>query len=280
MFRQAQSKQRQNVQKFNSEIRKHNNAVRHNNSERKRAIDSYNREVRAHNNRLRANQARLKSAQRSLSQQTVTVRYTPLHASVSELSAAYERLDTSDADPVISDLAERDTANSVTVLNSLLENPVDSQVSTADLATAKTAELLAEFSPELGNRWAGAIYALNPNNPDAARHFCSSARELIGDILDSEAPDKDVLTSLPNCDVTDKGTPTRRTKVHYCLARKGMASSAVESYIETDIKDLNDLFKVLNTGTHGPAGKFSLVQLAAIKTRVEDTIEFVCEIVS
>ena len=55
---------------------------------------------------------------------------------------------------------------------------------------------------------------------------------------------------------------------------------AIEDFGEANIKDLSALFKDLNTGTHGPAGRFSLPQLTAIKTRVEDAIEFVCEIAS
>ena len=129
-------------------------------------------------------------------------------------------------------------------------------------------------------RWAGAIFALNPHNPDAARHFCSSAREILVNILNSEAPDEEVLARFPNCELTEHGSPTRRAKIHYCLDRGGLNNEALEDFIEVNIGDLSVLFKDLNTGTHGPAGRFSLPQLTAIKTRVEDTIEFIYEIVT
>ena len=279
-IRQAQTKQRQAIQKWNSAVRTYNNKVRQYNSERRRAIDTYNREVRSYNARVRANRSRLRSAIRSLSSQTITVRYSPFHASASALYSAYERLDNSDADPYLSDLAERDTANSVTLLNTLLGDSSHVRVGDGDLTSTKLSESLSRYSSDMQDRWFGAIFALNPCNPDAARHFCSSAREILADILNTEAPDAQVLSWLPDCQVTEQGTPTRRAKVHYCLERSGLNNGALEDFIEVNINDLSVLFKDLNTGAHGPAGRFSLPQLVAIKTRVEDSIEFICEIVT
>lgn len=57
------------------------------------------------------------------------------------------------------------------------------------------------------------LYALNPQNPDAARHFCTSARECIVKILDVAAPDDVVVQRLPNPQWTDDGKLTRRSKL-------------------------------------------------------------------
>ena len=279
-LRQARSRQREAIQKWNNSVRTYNNRIRQYNSERKRAIDTYDRKVRAHNTRVRTNRARLRSALQNLSSQTVTVRYTSLHASVAALSTAYEQLDNSDANPFLSDIAERDTANSVTVLNTLLMDNGYPQVAEGELTSTRIAESLTGFSTDLNDRWSGAVFALNPGNPEATRHFCTSSREIIADILNSEAPDAEVLTRFPDCQVTDQGTPTRRAKVHYCLYRSGAADGVLESFIDTNIDDLSVLFKDLNAGAHGPAGRFSLPQLTAIKTRVEDAIDVICEIVS
>ena len=277
-LRQAQAKQRQNIQKWNNAVRTYNNKVRQHNSAQRRAIDAYNREVRVHNSRARANQARLKSALQSLSRRPVIVRHTSLHQSVLDLSAAYDRLDTSDADAFLSDLAEQDTANSATVLNNLLGNHDFAHVTHGELTSNRIAGELASISTDLNNRWSGAIFALNPSNPDAARHFCTSSREIIAEVLNTKAPDEDVRAWFPDCHVTERGTPTRRSKMLYCLDRRGVAHGALEDFIEADIKDVTVLFNDLNAGAHGPAGKFSHSQLVAIKTRVEDTIAFVCEI--
>ena len=216
-IRQAQAKQRQAIQRHNNEVRRYN-------SERKRRIDAYNREVRTYNSRLRSNRNRLKSALRRLASQPVTVQFTSLRQSSLILSAAYEQLDNGGADPFLSDLAERETANSASVLNILLGDEEHTPGSVDDLEKSRIADSLSRFSEDLTMRWSGAIIALNPANPDAARHFCTSAREIIAEIINMEAPDKDVIARFPNCQVTERGTPTRRAKVHYCLDSSGLAN--------------------------------------------------------
>ena len=279
-LRQAEATQRQSVQKAKRAVRQYNNKVRQYNAARKQVIDAHNREARAYNARVRANRARLQSARQRLSQQTVSARYTSLHQSVSKLYAAYERLDNSDADPLLSDLAEQDTANSVTVFNSLIADIDYPQVSNGKLASTKISESLASISTDLNDRWSGALFTLDPRNRDAARHFCISTREIIADILNAKAPDADVFAWSRDCQITDQGTPTRRAKILYCMERHGVYNDDLERFIDANIKDLTVLFDDLNAGSHGPAGRFSLPQLVAIKTRVEDAIGFICEIAS
>ncbi len=280
MQRQAQAKQRQQIQKINRDIRQYNSKLRQYNATRKRAIDAYCRDVRAHNARVRTNRSRLKTALQRLAQQTITVRYTVLHESVTTLSTAYDRLDSAGADPFLSDLAEQEAANSVAALNSLLGDTEDAEGADENLNDTLIAGELALISPDLDRRWRGAIYALNPENPDAARHFCTSTREIVTTILDTKAPDSDVFTRFPGCQTTDQGTPTRRAKIHYCLNLSGSADDALENFIDANIDNVVTLFTELNAGTHGPAGKFSLPQLVAIKTRVQDAIRFMCQIVT
>ena len=272
-IRQAQTKRRQAIQRYNNEVRRSN-------SELKRRIDVHNRAVRSYNNRLRSNHNRLQSALQRLSRQTVAVRATSLHQSSLSLSSAYERLDNGGADPFLSDLAERETANSLAVVNALLGDGEQPQASVDDLSNSRITDALSRFSEDLAMRWSGAIFALNPANPDAARHFCTSSREIISEILNTEAPDGDVLERFPDCERTQLDTPTRRAKVQYCLDLSGLSNVLLESFIDTNIMDLTILFQDLNSGAHGSAGKFTLEQLRVIKTRVEDAIDFVCEVVS
>ena len=277
-LRQAQANHRQAVQKVNNAIRKHNNEVRSRNARVNTAINNYNREVRAHNARIRANQSRLRSALSRLSHQTITVRYTTVHHSVQELTSAYERLDASNADPFLSDLAERETANSAQVLNSLLEDRGDPPEAALDFTSTTITASLVGISPDLNDRWGGALFALHPHNPDAARHFCTSSREIIATILDIEAPNAEVLQRLPDCQLTQQGTPTRRSKLEFLLKRQGKADEALEHFADTNIADVVNLFPLLNAGAHGPAGEYSITQLSAIKNRVEGAIEFICEV--
>ena len=148
-LRQAQANQRQEAQKFNSAVRKYNNEVRAHNSRVNSAINNYNREVRTYNSRVRANRTRLRSTLNRLSHQTVTVRYSVVHSSVLELASAYERLDASNSDPFLSDLAERETANSAQVLTSLLDDSGDPLEATTDLTNTTITDSLVRISPDL-----------------------------------------------------------------------------------------------------------------------------------
>ena len=281
-LRQTQARQRAAGQKFNRDldraVRQHNDKVRRHNSERQRRIDAHNRQVRAYNARQRANRARLRSALHRLSNLRVPAHYSSLRGSAASLSEAYGRLDRSSADPFLADLAESETANSATVLGVLVEDGSDDQILGSGIDETKVRDQLASFSAELSERWSGAIFSLNRRNPEAARHFCASAREIISGILDTAAPDGDVLTWFPGCPVTEEGRPTRRAKIGYCLERSGRYDDALASFADANITDILVLFKDLNVGAHGPAGKFSLSQLAAIRARVEGAINFMTAI--
>ena len=277
-LRQAQTRRRTAAQNLDRAIRQYNDKVRRYNSERRRAVDAYNRNVRAYNARQRANRARLRSALHRLSSLRVPGHYRSLHRSGDSLSAAYDRLDHSGADPFLADLAESETANSATVLGALVDDRISDQVVGVGIDQSTVSDQLASFSAELRERWSGAIFSLNSRNPEAARHFCASAREIISGILDTAAPDGDVFTWFPDCPVTEEGRPTRRAKIGYCLERSGRYDDALASFADANITDIVALFKDLNAGAHGPTGRFSLSQLAAIRIRVEGAITFMAEI--
>lgn len=280
MIRQQQQKQRQAINKYNQAVRQRNSKV-------KRAVDDYKREVRAHNTRVRANQRRLKSELARMSQQktTVTTRYVVYQTSTETLVKSYDQLDRraeegqldSRFDRVL-DLSERETANSVSVTNTLLSYETNSNEEADNLRDAELANQLREISPDLDDRWRGAVFALDVKNPDAARHFCTSAREIFTEVLEVKAPDDDVFLLFPDCDKTDRGNATRRSKIRYVLHRNGMTDETLEDFVEEDVENILQLFKVFNDGTHGSAGKFGLKQLNAIKKRVEDGIVFLAEV--
>ncbi|MEV0678062.1 hypothetical protein AB0I60_16255 [Actinosynnema sp. NPDC050436] len=139
---------------------------------------------------------------------------------------------------------------------------------------------LATFGQDLVGRWTGALYALSPHNPDAARHFCTSTREVIITMLDSSAPDSEVKREVPNCDVTDAGAPTRRSKIGYLLRRHGVAEEGIANLVDADVKNLLTLFRTFNEGAHGHAGQFTITELSGIRTRVEAAIAFIHQVVT
>lgn len=62
------------------------------------------------------------------------------------------------------------------------------------------------------------------------------------------------------------------------LSRRGIEDDALEDFVENDISNIVELFRVFNDGTHGSSGTFNLPQLFSIKRRVEDGILFLCSL--
>lgn len=279
-LRQAQQKQRQAITKYNDAVRRHNQGVR-------TAVNGYNQVVRTHNERVRANRRRLASELARLqSQPTITTRYVVYRTSVRTLQKSYSRLEASaDSQQLdarynrLLDLSEREAANSAEVTNHILGDEEAGSGSVDGLADADLLDGLRRISTDLNDRWNGAVFSLHPQNPDAARHFCTSAREILTQILQLKAPDDDVVTLLPDCDLTQGGSPTRRSKIRYFLARRDMMVESLEQFVEDDIENIVQLFSVFNKGTHGVAGTFDLPQLRAVRKRVENGIAFLLDII-
>ncbi len=245
-----------------------------------RKVDAHNRTARAHNDRLRREIAKLNS--------TTSVRHTTYRRSVGTLTESFDRLEAaaasehwSAADAELLDLSEAETANSVGALNSLLDDRpaglASEQEVTALRATVITNELSA-FEADLDSRWRGALFSLHPDNPDASRHFCTSARELLSSFLEIVAPDDEVLKADPDCPLSPNGSVSRRARVRHCLNRQGTHHPELESFVEADLDNVVSLFSDFNSGTHGDAGRFDLIALTAIKSRVEGAIQFVARI--
>lgn len=141
-------------------------------------------------------------------------------------------------------------------------------------------EELSHFGDDLVNRWVGALYALSPQNPDAARHFCTSAREVVITMLDASASDAEVKAADPTCQLTEAGAVTRRSKIEYLLRRQGVTTSEIADVVSSDVDNLLSLFRTFNDGTHGHSGRFAITELSAIRTRVESAIQFVHMVVA
>lgn len=276
-MRQEQNKQKQAIDKYNREVRKHNQKV-------KQAVNKHNNEVRKHNARVRANRQKIASELTKL-QSTSTVRYQVIRTSAVSLNSYYEKLDADESSLEnlnygnnFLDLSERENANSLALSNALESQSEESSIDPSDLLRTEVDGMLQQLSPDLSNRWKGALFSLNPQNPDAARHFCTSAREVFIQILDVNAPDEKVLAHNPDCDKTTNGQPIRKEKIRYLLNRHGLLTEEAVDFVDEDVRNVLSLFRVFNDGTHGSSGKFGIDKLMSIKTRVEDGIAYLFSI--
>lgn len=270
LVRQQQQKRRQAIHKFNQ------------------AVNDYNRQVRTHNARVHRNRQELKTALARLqrtSSNTYTT-YVVYRTSTYNLDAAYDRINlqyqSHDQNPdhnYLMDLATQENENSIAAANAVIAGEFENEEAESIQETEIDDELIS-ISSDLNDRWHGALYALNPHNPDAARHFCTSSRELIIKLLDFGAPDEAVIAHKPQCEKTESGMPIRREKVQYLVDKKGLFGTSFGDFVDEDINNVTQLFRIFNDGTHGTSGTFDLRTLVIMKRRVEGAILFLTELMS
>jgi len=271
---QLQSQQRNAINQYNQKVREYNLKVTN-------SVNQYNQAVRQHDARVKANRQRLNSAISRLNSQANS-RYSVTTTSSYRVFQSYQQLDNryesgylNDSYGDYVDLAEREAANSAELSNSL-QAPVDSSQFIGLTITSTIIYELKGISEDLNNRWKGAIFSLSPQNPDAARHFCTSSREVIIQLIDLKASDELVINNYPSVKFADNGKPSRRSKIEYLLHLN--QRDALADFTESNINDVMNLFRDFNDGTHGSAGRYSYDQLLKLKTRVEDSIVYLYQV--
>ena len=275
-IRQAQSKIRQAQNKQRQALNKYNQAVR-----------TYNSKVRSHNARVKANRERLRRELQKLARSISRPQYATFRTSVETVRRSYSALEEraeanlyDDRYNNFLDLSEREAANSVSVINALQGQTPENEPHGQNVSS-EIENFLSNISHDVRDRWRGALFALNPRNPDAARHFCTSAREILTAILERYAEDGEVTATLSDCELTPQSrTPTRRSKIRFLLYRHGISDDALTEFIENDMENVVQLFDIFNKGTHGSSGRFTHSQLQSIRARVEDAVYFLSNIVS
>lgn len=269
-MRQAEQKQRRAINDYNQAVRKYNSQV-------KKAVDAYNRFVREYNSTVRKNKQIITREIRKLntsSHSTYTVSVRTMQQHYVDVNSIYtEGYPITPEQDEILDLIESEQANSIITANAI-ENDEPSEENTENREIGDKLHLVSE---DLDNRWKGAVYALNPNNPDAARHFCTSAREIFTEFIEMKAPDEEVFRFNPGCEKTSRGNATRKEKIKYMMRHKAMEPCVID-FADADITNILELFHVLSDGTHGAAGRYAFSKLLQVKKRVEQGINFLCTI--
>lgn len=184
--RQQQNAQRDAIRRYNQEVDRvnqhnrreadrvnqhnkrvvedHNRRVRQNNQNAAAAVNKYNSAVRAHNAQVERDRQRRISALRAIS----STNYVEVRQSTFDLSERFDSVERSAGTASYADLlalSEREASNSATVAEALVADEPKAPESAQDTGIL---EYLAGFSRDLCDRWRGALFSLNPVNPDAA----------------------------------------------------------------------------------------------------------------
>ncbi len=283
MIRQQQSKLRQAVSSYNREVQRFNNAqrqavnkynqwVRSYNSQLTRAVSQHNQAVRAHNAQIQTRRQRLLAA---LNSTKSSPSYSTLRNSSITLNESWDQVGANVVPPDIAALAEREAANSLATARTFVENLEDHDEDAATDEASGVSGVLEGLSSDLHSRWQGAMFALNPRNPDAARHVCTSMREVLTQMLELLAPDSDVVAAEPTCErVPNSAKPNRRSKIMHLLKLRDINDTNFENFVNDDMSNILQLFSEFNDATHGPAGRHDFAKLRAIKARVQGGIMF------
>ena len=99
------------------------------------------------------------------------------------------------------------------------------------------------------------------------------------EFIELKASDADVFAYNPMAEKTERGNATRKEKIRYMMRNSNMDSSVID-FADADITNILELFHILSDGTHGAAGKYEYNKLMQVKRRVEQGINFLCEIAS
>ncbi|MFZ2286791.1 MAG: hypothetical protein WAV93_07390 [Bacteroidales bacterium] len=284
----SSSKLKQAIDKHNSAVRKYNQAARKYNQDRKRAIENYNNQVRRYNAAQREKRNKLNHLISVFNQRpphrifttTITLRQSTetLKQKYLSLQSVTDTFPNTSLDNILIDQPETELNNSIILYNSLTGIQDGVNLPEDNLQRTLIEDALYKISPELEKRWNGALFSLSPDNPDAARHFCTSVREIYIKLLDIKAPD-DIVKVIPGCTFYNN-RPDRRSKIKYLLSQKSITINQLTEFIGTDIDDLLELFNLLNAGTHGESGRYPIQQLLKLKKRAEDAIIFMTSIIS
>ena len=269
-----------NMSQFKSKMNKIQRESRRAQQQLKNSVNNYNRAVRQYNsnvrnyrNKIQRELNRLNSSYSIESHYYISTKL--VHETYTKVSDLYKN---GNIEENLFNAIENENANNLELSNVVLNNE-EVENYDVEIDESNISSKLINISADLDERWKGALFSLNPNNPEAARHFCTSTREILKVLIDDGIKDNDVVSENPQCEKTNYGTPTRKEKIKYAMHKKGIDNSLIVEFTNENIENTVSLINELSNGTHGHPSKYSLNQLKSFKKRFEDSINFICEYV-
>jgi len=171
------------------------------------------------------------------------------------------------------------TANLVESISIDEESTIDEEILKSEIIYENEITLskyLPKFDEGLYNMWKGAVETLNSKNPDKARQFITSIRELFTHLFQKLASDKDIREWTEDPTLFHEGRPKRMTRLLYIL--RNINDNLFADFIKKDIETILSLIDLFQKGTHSLSSGFTEHQLIAIKSKSESTLKYLLEI--
>ena len=124
--------------------------------------------------------------------------------------------------------------------------------------------------------WEGAVSALKSDNPDRARHFATSLRELLTHVMHELSPDVEIKKWNPDQKLYDKNRPTRRARLLFIC--RNINHGPFSDFVEKDVEAVLAFVQLFQQGTHAIDIPYTEDQLLALKTKMEGVIRFLISI--
>ncbi|OKH42917.1 hypothetical protein NIES2101_31895 [Calothrix sp. HK-06] len=228
-------------------------------------------------------------------EKSVYNKFLGLSTAYSNLTAAREEIivHKPESARVVSELPALEVLNSVEVLESVSAAESDAEVSQKELELEQTKESLKieilgqqeEFEQllitagwqDLVRMWQGANAVLNStNNPDYVRHFGTSLRELLTQVIQRLSPDKEIKKWTEDKNHFHNGSPTRKARLLYIS--RSINHNNFSDFLEEDVDSTLELISSFNRATHAPTPPFSHTQLLTMQARLRAIVNFLIEI--
>lgn len=135
---------------------------------------------------------------------------------------------------------------------------------------------LPRIDSALFRLWAGANQALTSDNPDRVRHFSTSVRELMTNVLHHLSPDDKVKQWSSNPNFYKDGRPIREARLMYIC--RDINVGPFQKFVQMDVAATIEFINLFHEGTHKIKSSFTEKQLLALKAKAESTLTFLMEI--
>jgi hypothetical protein len=188
--------------------------------------------------------------------------------------------------PTITRLPAVEFYNGVSVVDAITlpeEPDIESEIGSKEFLDEARKEnddrlilLLSEIDANLIIPLQGARLSLTSTNPDRARHFATSLRELFTHVVHALAPDHEVKAWSNMPEHFEKGRATRRARLLYIC--RGLNQDRFSEFVEKDITAVLAFLQLFQRGTHQVVAEYSDLQLRMMLVRMESSIRFLLEI--